>query len=77
MIPTSAICAHNSFTVSSDNNDFTWLTQYGGQVGLWQYTQCGVIKGSNIYEKVDFNYAYKDYPTFMKDHCLNGYTLDC
>ena len=72
--PTADSEHFEAFTVSADNNDFSWLKQYGGQVGLWQYTQCGVIENSGIREKVDFNYAYKDYPTYMKTFCLNGYT---
>ncbi len=56
------------------DNFFIWDTQkYGAQVGLWQYTQHGVIEGSGMDQKVDFNYAFKDYPALMKTYGLNGY----
>lgn len=66
--------AFPTFTILPDDNEFTWLEKYGNQVGLWQYTQCGVIENSGMDQRVDMNYAYKDYPALMKKFCLNGYT---
>ena len=63
-----------AFQISTDDNDFAWDTQkYGNQVGLWQYTEHGAIENSGMDQKVDFNYAYKDYPSMIKKFCLNGY----
>ena len=62
-----------TFAVSPDSNDFFWLEKYGKMVGMWQYTQRGEIENSGIRERVDFNFAYKDYPRLMKTFCLNGY----
>ena len=62
-----------TFTVLPENNEFVWLEKYGKQLGMWQYTQCGIIEGSNIYNKVDFNYVFKDYPSFIKRLGFNGY----
>lgn len=64
----------DDFSIEADDNDFVWLDTYGKQLGLWQYTQHGVISDSNISQKVDMNYAFKDYPTLMKKFCLNGFT---
>ena len=50
----------------------TWNEElYGKQLGMWQYTQTGVIDG--IAGNFDFNYAYRDYPELMKKWHLNGY----
>ena len=65
--------AFPTFTILPEDNEFTWLDTYGTQVGLWQYTQCGVIEGSGMDQQVDMNYAFKDYPSLMKKLCLNGY----
>ncbi len=64
--------------VPVEDSDFTWNEEkYGGQLGLWQYTDCGVIEGSSIAPSatVDFNYSYKDYSAMMKKFGLNGYTV--
>lgn len=45
--------------------------KYGKQLGMWQYTQSGVIDG--IEGVFDFNYAYKDYEALMKRWELNGF----
>ena len=58
-----------------EDDNFSWLEKYGDQVGLWQYTQCGIIENCGMDQKVDFNYAFKDYPTLMKKFGLNGYTV--
>jgi len=60
--------------VSVDDNDFTWnVTSYGGRYGMWQYTQWGTIENCGMDQNVDFNYAYKDYPAFIKRLGFNGY----
>lgn len=45
--------------------------KYGKQLGLWQYTQSGVIDG--IDGSFDLNYSYKDYAALMRKWGLNGY----
>lgn len=55
-----------------------WLAQwtdkptYSNPYGIWQYSNNGTIQGIN--ERVDLNYAYKDYPSIIKSNGLNGYT---
>ena len=67
----------DAFEISATDDEFVWNTQkYGGQVGLWQYTESGVIENFGMDQKVDFNYAFKDYPAMMKKFCLNGYTAE-
>ena len=39
--------------------------------GIWQYSETGRIDGCE--EDVDLNYAYKDYPSIIKKHGLNGF----
>ena len=48
-----------------------WKEDYGKQLGMWQYTWTGVIEG--IDAEFDFNYAYRDYPSLVKQWHLNGY----
>ena len=41
-------------------------------MGLWQYTDYGVIDGiDGIF--FDFNYAFKDYSSIIKKYGYNGY----
>ena len=47
-------------------------TDYAGSYGLWQYSWTGCIPG--ISGDVDLDYAYKDYPTMIKNAGLNGFT---
>jgi hypothetical protein len=65
--------------------DAVWNTNaFGQQMGLWQFSQTGIIEG--IYYKYqkeengsakavlfDMNYAYKDYPALIRRFGLNGY----
>ncbi|MBO5938718.1 MAG: hypothetical protein J6Q82_04375 [Clostridia bacterium] len=51
---------------------YTWGTSYGDQLGMWQYTDYGVIDGIDGI-KFDFNYTYKDYPSMIKKLCFNGF----
>lgn len=54
-----------------------WIAEYGssctydGNYGMWQYTEYGTLPG--ISERVDKNYCYYDYPTYIKNNGLNGY----
>ncbi len=60
--------------IQPEHEAFVWNTQkYGNHVGLWQYTANGIIENSGMDQEVDFNYAFKDYPSLMKAYCLNGY----
>ena len=63
----------NSTDSVSPSASFSWNTdKYGVQLGLWQYTQYGTIEGiEDIF--FDFNYAYRDYPTLIKQYGYNGY----
>ena len=47
-------------------------TDYSGNYGLWQYSWTGRIDG--ISGDVDLDYAYKDYPTIIKNIGLNGFS---
>lgn len=44
---------------------------YSGSYGMWQYTSTGGVSGVN--GNCDCNYAYKDYPSIIKNAGLNGY----
>lgn len=46
-------------------------TDYSGDYGLWQYSWTGRIDG--ISGDVDLDYAYKDYPSIIKNARLNGF----
>lgn len=47
-------------------------TDYSGDYGLWQYSWTGRIDG--ISDDVDLDYAYKNYPTIIKNAGLNGFS---
>lgn len=47
-------------------------TDYSGDYGIWQYSWTGRIDG--ISGDVDLDYAYKDYPTIIKNSGLNGFS---
>ncbi|MDE6832874.1 MAG: hypothetical protein K2J39_01295 [Ruminococcus sp.] len=47
-------------------------TDYSGDYGLWQYSWTGRIDG--ISGDVDLDYAYKDYPSIIKNSELNGFS---
>ena len=47
---------------------------YGENFGMWQYTMTGKL--SPIVGDVDFNYAYKDFPTIIEAHGFNGKVAD-
>lgn len=49
---------------------------FGSPLSMWQYTDDGVIEGSNIQtSSVDMNYCYKDYPAIIKTYGLNGFAV--
>ena len=48
---------------------------YGAPLGMWQYTDSGIIDGNDNTE-FDFNYCYKDYPSIIKEYGFNGYESD-
>jgi GH25 family lysozyme M1 (1,4-beta-N-acetylmuramidase) len=55
-----------------------WVARYGSKpsyvtkYGMWQFSSTnGKIKGAG--NKLDLDYAYKDYPTIIKKAGLNGY----
>lgn len=55
-----------------------WVARYGSKpiyvknYGMWQFSSTnGKVKGAG--DKLDLDYAYKDYPTIIKKAGLNGY----
>ncbi|NLJ31477.1 MAG: LysM peptidoglycan-binding domain-containing protein [Clostridiales bacterium] len=53
-----------------------WFARYNDKpgyegMGMWQYSSSGKVDG--IAANVDMDVAYKDYPSIMKAHGLNGY----
>lgn len=63
----------------SDLTDYDkWVARYGSEpkyvksYGVWQYSSTGRVNGFD--KDVDLNYAYKDYPSIMKNNGLNGFT---
>ncbi len=60
----------------SGDGAHSWSTlSYGRHMGMWQYTEQGSIPTVSATAKFDFNYAYKDYPTIMRDFGYNGYPI--
>lgn len=58
-----------------DENTFIWNTEkYGETLGMWQYCCTGIFE--SISGKLDFNYAYKDYPSLIKYYGFNGYSAE-
>ncbi len=59
----------------SEGEEYTWNVEENGEhLGMWQYTDSGVIEGVDTV--FDFNFAYKDYPTLIKEGGFNGYDGD-
>lgn len=50
--------------------DETMEYPFGDAFGMWQYTMTGKI--STLVGDVDFNYAYKDLPSLIKQNGFNG-----
>ena len=59
----------SSFTFGDEI--FAWKDTWGKNTGMWQHTQCGNIEGFEC--DFDFDYAYKDYASLMKQWGLNGF----
>ena len=58
---------------AEDNETFVWNTEkYGETLGMWQYCYTGIF--DSISGSLDFNYAYKDYPSIIKYYGFNGYS---
>lgn len=56
---------------------YTWNSAtYGTQMGMWQYTNYGIIEGIDESIKFDFNYAYRDYPSIIKRFGYNGFPAE-
>ncbi len=60
----------------SGNGPYAWDTlRYGRTMGMWQYTQTGKIPSVSETVSFDLDYAYKDYPTLIKELGYNGYSM--
>lgn len=56
--------------------EWSWQEKFGRQMNMWQFSHTGRIvdsEGNTILEKVDLNYAYKDYPSLIKSLGYNGF----
>ncbi len=63
------------YPTTVDGIEPIWNTAEDGEhLGMWQYTDSGVIGGVDTV--FDFNFAYKDYPTLIKSGGFNGYEGD-
>ncbi len=65
-------------SLSEGFNEAQWNEEkYGKQMTMWQFSKTGQIEGLNFTNgkpiSFDLNYAYKDYPTLIKEHGYNGY----
>ena len=67
-----------SYLTSECANRFTlWLAEYGsrlnwgGNYGIWQYTDKGRVSGVSGY--VDMDICYVDYPSIIKNGGFNGF----
>ncbi|MBR0442936.1 MAG: hypothetical protein IIX15_01210, partial [Clostridia bacterium] len=61
---------------ASGDGPHAWnVSSYGRQMGMWQYTMAGKIPAISATTNFDFNYAYKDYPSIMRDLGYNGYPV--
>ncbi len=59
----------------SEGEEYVWnVDENGEHLGMWQYTDSGMIEG--IDTVFDLNFAYKDYPTLIKEGGFNGYNSD-
>ena len=53
---------------------WTYVPDYAGDYGMWQYTEYGTIDG--ISGRVDLNICYKDYPSLIKKYGYNGFAAE-
>ncbi len=59
----------------TEGEEHIWnVDEDGKTLGMWQYSDAGMIDG--IDTKFDLNFAYKDYPSIIKDGGFNGYDSD-
>ncbi len=59
----------------AEGDEMLWnADEDGAHLGMWQYTDKGTIEGVDTI--FDFNFAYKDYPTIIKENGFNGYESD-
>ena len=61
--------------------DGVWNEEkFGPQMAMWQFSHTGIIEGllrqdgSGDHVQFDMNYAYKDYPTIIKELGYNGFS---
>ena len=55
---------------------YAWNTlSYGRTMGMWQYTKTGKIPSVSETVEFDLNYAYKDYPSLIREMGYNGYEI--
>ena len=60
---------------NADNETFVWnVEKYGETLGMWQYCCTGLFDA--LTGHLDFNYAYKDYPSIIKYYGFNGYSVE-
>ena len=60
---------------AEDSESYVWNTEkYGDHLGMWQYCMTGKLPP--IVGDVDFNFAYKEYPTLIKKHGFNGFSAN-
>jgi len=72
---------HNSKLTDSRIKAYDrWIAQWASKCsykksyGMWQYSSKGSVSG--ITGRVDMNYAYKDYPSIMKENGLCNFTKE-
>ncbi len=59
----------------TEDDGILWDVEKNGRhLGMWQYSDSGVIDGVDTV--FDFNFAYKDYPAIIKENGFNGYESD-
>lgn len=59
-----------------DGNNNVWDTEkYGRPLGMWQYTDSGVLDAFGDIP-VDINISFKDYPSLIVEGGYNGYEAD-
>ncbi len=59
-----------------ETDEYVWdINTYGANLGMWQYTDKGSFEAIPDI-KFDFNFAYKDYPSIIKEGGYNGYESD-
>lgn len=67
---------NNHFNAGELQGYDVWCAQWGVSkpsvdCSIWQYSSAGIVPGSSA--STDMNYAYKDYPSIIKEMKFNGY----